>query len=351
MAESSSEKTEPATPKKLRDARKKGQVAQSKDFAPAFIMLFGMLYFWIAGQWMLNMMMEIFIAIPSMQNRPFLAAVSDSVDIVIDTVVAVLLLPFIFLMAITGALAFILQFGFLFVFEPIKPSLEKISFTSGFKRILSAKQFVTTLLSLVKTIVIAIVLAFVIYWGLSELLNEIKQCDVLCQVTIVSDMFMTLIMLVLPLMLVMALMDFLFQKMQFEKEQKMTKEEVKREMKDMYGDPHVRGARDGVRREMNEQDVRSRIKTARLVIVDIGVAVALNYEQDVTPLPLIVAIGKDGMARKMVEIAQIEGVAIVTNSRLVADLLEEGKLDQYIPTSTIDRVAQAMRRTAGDNNE
>ena len=102
----------------------------------------------------------------------------------------------------------------------------------------------------------------------------------------------------------------------------------------------------GIRREMSEQDVRSRIKTARLVIVDIGVAVALHYEQDVTPLPLVVAIGKAGMARTMVEIAQVEDVAVVSDARLVADLIEEGKIDQYIPTSTIDRVAQAMRKTA-----
>ena len=127
----------------------------------------------------------------------------------------------------------------------------------------------------------------------------------------------------------------------------MTKEEVKREMKDMFGDPDVRGAREGIRRELNEQDIASRIKTARIVIIDIGLAIALHYEQDVTPLPLVVAIGKAAMARKMVEIAQVENVAVVSDARLAADLLEEGKIDQYIPTSTIDRVAQAMRKTSG----
>ncbi|MCB1637991.1 MAG: EscU/YscU/HrcU family type III secretion system export apparatus switch protein, partial [Thiothrix sp.] len=69
-------------------------------------------------------------------------------------------------------------------------------------------------------------------------------------------------------------------------------------------------------------------------------------EQDVTPLPIIVAIGKSTMARKMVEIAQVERVPVLTDGRLVQDLLEDGKLDQYIPTSTIDRVAYAMRKTS-----
>lgn len=347
MAESSSDKTEQATPKKLREARKKGQVAQSKDVAPALIMLFGALYFWVAGRWLFQMFIDIFTTIPDLQNRPFIQAVTASLDIILGTVVGVIVLPFVMLMAITGALAFVLQFGFVFAFDPMLPRLEKISFTSGFKRIFSAKQFVSTGLSLVKTLVIAAALFFVVYWGLSELLHEIKQCDVICQVSIVKDMFMTLMMIVLPLMIVMAVLDFIFQKSQFDKDQKMTKDEVKREMKDMYGDPHVKGAREGIRREMSEQDVRTRIKTARLVIIDIGVAVALHYEQDVTPLPLIVAIGKAGMARTMVEIAQIEDVPVISDARLVADLVEEGKIDQYIPTATIDRIAQAMRNTGG----
>ncbi|MGB0846214.1 MAG: EscU/YscU/HrcU family type III secretion system export apparatus switch protein [Thiolinea sp.] len=347
MAESSSEKTEKATPKKLRDARKKGQIARSNDIAPALIMLVAAIYFWLAGQWLFESLIELFVAIPHLQTLPFGQALSASTDLIIKMVIGIILLPFIALMTLAGIFSNILQFGFLFSLDPVMPKLEKISITSGFKRIFSAKQFVNTVFSLVKTLVIAAALFFVVYAGLSELLHEIKQCDVLCQTSIITDMFMTLMMIILPLMIVMAILDFLFQKTQFEKDQKMTKEEVKREMKDMFGDPHVKGAREGIRREMNEQDVKSRIKTARLVIIDIGLAVALHYEQDVTPLPLIVAIGKDAMARKMVEIAQIEDVPVVSDARLVEDLVEEGKIDQYIPTSTIDRVAQAMRKTSG----
>ena len=347
MAESSSEKTEKATPKKLRDARNKGQVAQSKDIAPAFMMLVAAIYFMIMGKWLLGQMIELFVAIPYLQTLPFGQALSAGTDLVVRVVIGTILLPFIALMAITAIFSNILQTGVIFAIDPIMPKLEKISITSGFKRIFSAKQFVNTVFALVKTLVIAAALFFVVRMGLAELLHEIKQCDVPCQASIIADLFMTLMMIILPLMIVMTIMDFLFQKTQFEKDQKMTKEEVKREMKDMFGDPHVKGARDGIRREMNEQDIKARIKTARLLIIDIGKAIALHYEQDVTPLPLIVAIGKDAMARKMVEIAQIEDVPVVSDARLVEDLLEEGKLDQYIPTSTIDRVAQAMRKTSG----
>lgn len=345
MAESSGEKTEDATPKKLRDAKKKGQISSSKDVPPAFIMLVGALYFWLAGAWLLEKLVELFILIPSLQVLPFPQAVGTVSDIMVKLVVGAILLPFIAMVTVTAMLSNILQFGFIFAFDPIMPKLEKISFTSGFKKIFSVKQLVTTVFSLIKTILIALALIYVIRSGIGELLHEVKQCDIPCQVEITSDMFMTLMMIVLPLMMVMAILDLAFQKTQFAKDQRMTKEEVKREMKDMFGDPHIKGARSTIRREMNEQDVRTRLKTARLVIVDIGLAVALHYVQGETPLPIIVAIGKAGMARKMVEIAQIEDVPVVTNRSLAEDLVEEGQIDQFIPATTIDRVANAMRKT------
>ncbi|MEZ5536512.1 MAG: EscU/YscU/HrcU family type III secretion system export apparatus switch protein [Thiolinea sp.] len=342
---SSSEKTEKATPKKLRDAKKKGQVARSNDIPPAFIMLVGTIYFWLAGKWLLGKLVELFILIPGLQTLPFTLAVGSVTDIFVELVVGAIILPFVALITVTGILSNVLQFGVVFAFDPVMPKMSKISFASGFKKIFSVKQLVNTAFSLIKTILTAIALFFVIYMGLGELLHEIHQCDVSCQVSIYSDLFITLMMIVLPLMLIMSILDLAFQKAQFAKDQKMTKDEVKREMKDMFGDPHVRGARDSIRREMNEQDIRTRLKTARLVVIDIGIAVALYYEQGVTPLPVIVAIGKAAMARKMVEIAQIEDVPVVTNRQLAEDLIEEGKIDQYIPASTIDRVAHAMRKT------
>lgn len=346
MADSGSgEKTEKATPKKLRDAKKRGQVARSNDIPPAFVMLVGTIYFWLAGSWMLEKLIELFVLIPGLQTLSFTQAVGNATDIFIELVVGTIILPFAALIIVTGVLSNVLQFGVVFAFEPVMPKLSKISVASGFKRIFSAKQFVNTVFSLIKTFFTALALFYVIYLGLSELLNEVNQCDVLCQVSIFSDLFITLMIIVLPLMLVMAILDLAFQKAQFAKDQKMTKDEVKREMKDMFGDPHIKGARDNIRREMNEQDVRTRMKTARLLVIDIGLAVALYYQQDETPLPVIVAIGKAAMARKMVEIAQTEDVPIVTERQLVEDLIEEGKIDQYIPTSTIDRVAHAMRKT------
>ena len=344
MADSSEDKTEKATPQKLRDAKKKGQVPNSHDVPAAFILVAATIYLWVMSDFILNKLVELYtLSYQLPQASSFKESLSAAIKISLEIGLYTIVLPFVGLAAVMGILGNIVQFGFIFSFDPVIPRLSKVNPGEGFKRIFSLKQLVNTLLSLLKTIVISIALYIVLSIGFTQFMNEIQQCDIPCQKDITAELLKKLMMMILPLIIVLAALDYIFQKIQFEKDQRMTKEEIKREMKESYGDPHVRGARQGMRRELTEQDIHSRIKTSRLMVIDIGLAVALYYEQGVTPLPVIVAIGKAGMARKMVEIAQIENVPIVSDTHLVADLIEEGKIDQYIPASTIDRIAKAMR--------
>ncbi|OQX15855.1 MAG: type III secretion system protein [Thiothrix lacustris] len=345
--DSSQEKTEQPSSRKLEKAREKGQVARSNDVPSALIMLFTVVYFMVAWNWIVDQFKEMFDIVPRLYVMPFAQAVEVGFKTMLESALYGIALPFAMLTVVAGILGNIVQFGFVFSFESVIPNLEKISLSSGFKRIFSAKQFVTTLLSLLKTVIIGAILLMVLRTGLSELLHAIKQCNVECQQAVIEDLTSQLMLYILPMLLFMAVMDFLFQSQQFIKDQRMTKEEVKKEMKDIFGDPHVRAARQGIRRELSEQDIKKRIGTARLVILDMGVAVALQYEAGKTPLPIIVAIGKNNMSRKMAEIATLENVPVVSDPGLVQDLLSEGKLDQYIPEKTIDRVANLLRQTQG----
>lgn len=344
MSGDSSEKTEDATPKKLREARKRGQVPTSKDIPSALILILATIYFWMNWDNMSASLQELFDAVADLMQVSFPQALQASLTLVMEKAVYEIALPFAGIAIAAGILGNIVQFGFIFSFDPVIPKISKINPTDGFKRIFSIKQMVQTLLSLVKTIIIAIVMFYIIYTGMKMLLNETSQCDLLCQKSIVEDLISQMFMLVIPLILVLAILDFIFQHTQFMKEQRMTKEEIKREFKEMFGDPHLMGARRGLRRELAESDVKERIKAARLVVVDIGVAIALHFVQGETPLPIITAIGKGPMARKMMEIAQIEGIPVMEDPRLADLLVEEGKIDQFIPSSSIDQVAQAMRQ-------
>ncbi len=345
--DSSQEKTEQPSSRKLKKAREQGQVARSNDVSSALIMLFTVLYFMLAWDWIMDQFKEMFSIVPRLYTMPFPQAVEIGFKAMFESAMYGIAVPFAMITVVAGILGNMVQFGFVFSFDPVIPKPEKVSLSSGFKRIFSAKQFVTTLLSLLKTIIIGAILLIVLHMGLSELLHSIKQCNVECQQTVVEDLTSQLMLFILPMLLFMAVLDFLFQRQEFIKDQRMTKEEVKKEMKDIFGDPHVRSARQGIRRELSEQDIKKRISTARLVILDMGVAVALQYEAGTTPLPIIVAIGKNNMSRKMAEIAVIENIPLISDPGLVQDLLSEGKLDQYIPEKTIDRVANLLRQHQG----
>ncbi|MFN3785333.1 MAG: flagellar biosynthesis protein FlhB [Thiothrix sp.] len=343
--DSSQEKTEQPTARKLEKARERGQVARSNDVPTALILLLTVLYFWLAWDWLVQHFKDMFDIVPRLYAMPFPQAMQTGLLAILDHTMWTIAVPFAMIAFVGGILGNVIQFGILFAIDPIIPNLSKVSLSSGFKRIFSAKQVVTTLLALLKTLVLAAVLWVVIRIGLSEFLHPVSQCDVACQQTVVESLTRLFILITVPLLLVIAVLDYLFQHQQFIKEQRMTKAELKRELKDIFGDPHVRGARNSLRREMAEQDIQKRIRTARLVIIDMGLAVALQYEQGVTQLPILVAIGKGNMARKMAEIATLENVPIVSDPALVQDIVSEGKIDQYIPEKTINKVATLLHQT------
>ncbi len=344
--DSAQEKTEKATPRKLEKAREKGQIARSSDVAPVFMLATAILYLWLTWDSMMKEIYGMFLLVPQLYAMEFGRALQIGMEKILLHAMVALAIPFAMVMMMAGLVGNLIQTGFVFAVDPVLPDMDKINPASGLKRMFSAKQFVTTLLSLIKTLILALILLWILRTGMKELFHAVEQCDVECQQSIVAWLTRKLIFIILPLLIVMAVLDYLFQRAQFLKEQRMTKEEIKHEMKDAFGDPHVRGARHGIRRELAEQDIQQRIRTARLLIIDMGMAVALHYEPGVTPLPIIVAIGRGMMSQKMVEIATKENVPVASNPSLVQTLVDEGKLDQYIPENTISRVAQLMRQTA-----
>lgn len=343
--DSSQEKTEEATPRKLEKSREQGQVPRSNDPPSALILLFAVIYMWLAWDWIQDQLKQMIDIVPQLYTMNFHQAMLTGFGAIMQHAMLIIVLPFTLIAAVAGILGNIVQFGFVFSIDPIIPRPNKISPSQGIKKVFSVKQVVTTLLSLLKTIVVAVILFFVLRTGMQEMLHEISQCDVQCQKQVIEYLIRQMMLFIVPVLLFIAILDYLFQHMQFMKEQRMTKEEIKREMKDIYGDPHVRSARQSIRKELSEQDIGERIKTSRVVILDMGMAVALHYEEGTTPLPLIVAIGKGMMAQRMVEIANKENVPLVSNPELAQELVDTGQIDDYIPEETIDQVAKIMYQT------
>ncbi|MCK5727239.1 MAG: EscU/YscU/HrcU family type III secretion system export apparatus switch protein [Thiotrichaceae bacterium] len=342
MSGDKSSKTEEPTPKKLQDARKKAQVARSEEFVPLMMIILGVFYFWYSWDWFSSTLQAYISSVGVYAyDRDFNSALDLSLSLWLDVVILKIMLPFTGLMLVAGIMGNLVQFGFLFSLDPIKPKPEKVNPIAGFKRIFSMKQVIKTLLSILKIVTMSIIVIFIVRTAISEYMHDIGQCDLNCQFAVFTYMLKKMMFILIPILILMVMMDFIFQKMQFRKDQRMSKDEIKREYKNMEGDPEIKGERKSEQRRLLEQDVKDQIRQSRVVIAGMRKTAALMYEEGMA-LPILLAIGRDRMSLQMVQIAKKEGIPVVADPALVNMLEEDGILDQYIPSSAIKRVARAM---------
>ena len=343
MSGDKSSKTEEPTDKKLRDARKKGQVARSEEFVPLMMIILGVFYFWYSWDWFSSTLQNYMSSVANYgYNRDFKSALDTSLSLWLDVVIIKIMLPFTGLMLIAGIMGNLVQFGFLFSMDPIIPKPEKINPIAGFKRIFSMKQVIKTLLSILKIVTMSIIVIFIVRTAISEYMHDVGQCEIHCQFAVFTYMLKKMMLILIPILILMVMMDFIFQKIQYRKDQRMSKDEIKREYKSMEGDPEIKGERKSEQRRLLEEDVKEQIQQSRVVIAGMRKTVALMYEEGMA-LPVLLAIGRDRMSIKMIQIAKKEGVPVVSDPALVNLLEEEGVIDQFIPSSAIKRVARAMQ--------
>ncbi len=345
MSEDKDSKTEEPTFQKLKKAREKGQVARSEEFAPTFMFIFAVMYFWFGWDWLFGNIKELLTSIPFIYTMDFKLAFSNIIDAVMTKVIYSIVLPFSIMMLIAGIVGNILQTGFVFSVDLIAPHGEKIDPFKGFGRIFSVKQVIKTLFSALKIIGMSIIIVYVVRMGIGEYMHSISQCNIECQMLVFQSLLKKIIVILLPILIIVAAMDFMFQKSQFLKDQRMTKDEVKREFKNQEGDPEIKGARRAVQREMAAQDITLKVKDSKVLIAGINLVVAIKYDDEL-PLPILLAIGKDRMSFKMIEIANKEKVKIIADPELAGKLSNEGRIDQYIPSSTIQEVARVIQQAS-----
>jgi len=144
--------------------------------------------------------------------------------------------------------------------------------------------------------------------------------------------------------IIIAAVDYAFTKSQFIKQQKMSKDEVKREYKEGEGDPQIKGMRKQLHQELLAESAVDRSRKASVLVTNpTHVAVAVHYEREKTPLPVITAMGTDLLARRMMAAAEAAGVPVMRNVPLARGLLEQGSVDQYIPSELIEAFAEILR--------
>lgn len=341
MAGSSGEKTELPTPKKERDAREKGQVAKSQD-AVMTISLFSVIaYIW--GTWDATnaRFIGMFDQVATLAKADFSTNVLNAVT-VIAVEICWVMLPILGVAILTGVAANYFQIGALFSFDSITPKGERISPAAGFKRIVSMKSLVELLKTMAKIVVLTVLLYFVIRDAIAPYTNSL-ECGLACMGTItVSSLGLTLTYSGLAF-IVVALIDFVYQRRTHTKSLMMTKDEVKREYKESEGDPHIKGKRRQLAQEfaMGDGGVAARKGTA-VVVNPTHFAVVIDYSPDRMPLPIVTAKGRNLHAHYLRGQAEEAGVPIFHNVPLARALYADAELYEPIPDELFDAVAEVL---------
>ncbi len=338
-------KTEKATPKKRRDERKKGNVMMSKDVV-AVVTLIGTLVMLrmmggIVTEQADNMFRTCFGYIVGVKPAAMPDILRQLSYFCVRTVVFVAG-PFLLVTAVLAIAATFAQTRLLVSAESLKPKFNRISPLQGFKRLFSLRSVVEALKGLLK---IAILLYLIYDYFQEATLSFVRFLDMeigaACSV-LMDDIF-SLIFRVVIAFAALAGADYLYQWWDYERQLKMSKQEVKEEYKQTEGDPQVKGKIKQIQRQRAQQRMMQQVPGADVVIRNpTHVAVALRYKPDKDDAPVVVAKGLDELALRIVSVAEENGVAVIENVPLARGLYADAPLGQMIPMEFYGPVAEVL---------
>lgn len=342
------EKTEQATPKKLRDARKKGQVAKSQDFSSAFTFIVSISATLFLSSYIYDQLSSYIInTFKSISDVDGLHERIPALMIQVITVICNTSLPIALLTTMTGIIVGFVIVGPLFSLEAMKPDIKKLNPISNIKNMFKFKTIFELIKSILK-ITGALILIYTAVWSSIPEIVATATLSVYGTALVFHDFLVKIIIRVGIFFLLIAIADLIYQKRNFAKEMKMEKYEVKQEFKDTEGDPHIKGKRRQAAQEIAYQEGPRAVKRARAVVTNpIHIAVALSYSEKTEPAPRILVMGRGITADQIVKLAVEYNVPIMRNVALAQTLFEKGELYQYIPEETYEAVAEILRWLEG----
>ncbi|NOI80706.1 EscU/YscU/HrcU family type III secretion system export apparatus switch protein [Vibrio tubiashii] len=341
----SGEKTEQPTPKKLRDARQKGQVAKSQEIVSSSLILVLIAVLFAFSDYYLEHISALLLLPSELAYQGFQDALLD-VAISIAKEMAYLLAPIILVAALVAVFANMGQFGFLFTGESVKPEIKKVNPVEGAKRIFSLKSVIEFIKSILKVSLLSCIIWVTLRGNLNTLL-QVPTCGLNCVPTIAGVLIKQLMIISSVGFIVIATADFAYQKYDHTKKLKMTKDEVKREYKEMEGSPEIKSKRRQLHQELQASNQRENVKRSNVLVTNpTHIAIGLYYKKGETPLPIITLKETDAMAKRMIKFAQEEGIPVMQKVPLARALYADGQLDQYIPGDLIEATAEILRWVA-----
>lgn len=336
------EKTEEASPQKLKQARDKGQVAKSQDAIQAmgFIIVFATVALTL-GSTTDRMRKFLYASLDSAVRR------GDDLPTVLDVAnealwaTLIASLPALGAAFIAGVAANAMQVGVMFTVEPLKPDIKKLNPVDGFKNLFSKKKLVESLKQVIKFTLVS----YVAYGALEESMREIvlaARLDLWTGVYVGGQIMYNIAIRVAFLFVIIAAADFFWQRHVFNKDMMMSKYDVKQEYKQSEGDPHQKAERKALAEELILHGSQQSVQNADAVVVNPAhIAVAIKYDREKGGAPKIVAKGMRKNAEAIKEIARQAGVPILRNVPL-AQALNKLDLEEEIPEELYEAVAEVL---------
>ena len=338
------EKTEKATPKKRQDARKKGQVLKSQDVTAAFLLLLTFMFLYFYAPFMLEGIFGFLTQslIRNLNIETLNAGVVQEMYTEMIKEMAVIALPIMIVAMIAGIGANYLQFGFLFSTETLKIDLKKMDPIKGIKKVISLRSIINLVKSLLKVSFIGTVTTVIIIINLEEVLALALHSPWESLTTVAKLAGMMGIAASLMLVFI-ALLDYLYEKYEYEKNLKMSKQDIKDEYKNSEGDPLIKSKIKQRQREMAMRRMMSEVPNADVVITNpTHYAIALKYDEANMDAPKVVAKGTDFVAQKIKLIAKEHDVIMVENRPLARAMYDQVEIGDAVPEEFFKAVAEVL---------
>jgi type III secretion protein U len=335
------EKTEQPTEKRLRDARRDGDVAKSHDLSQTATTLVWMLVLVGMSGYFAD---RVSALVEHAWSRVSLESPNALREIGWDAALTVLLLTVIplTLVGVCGALVEFLQAGAVFAPKRIAPQGSRLSPASGLQRIVSMDNLFEIVKSLAKTAILAVLIVLLIRQHLPDIL-ELPAAGIAAYVGLDRRLILSLCAWIVVLFAFVSIGDRLFQGFAHRKRLRMSKHEVRRERKEEDGDPHTRGQRKRLHRRWATQNARDAAREATALVVNpTHIAVAILYDVERTAVPMITAKGEGNLAQLMRREAEEAGVPVIRDVPLARALNFYGEEDDLIPEEYFEAVAEVI---------
>ncbi len=337
------EKTEKATPQRRQESKKKGQVAKSQEVPAALIMLGGFLLLQFMGEGMLEGLLAIF----RLHFNEYIGweLTPQTIQTLFKEVTFQtfkMMLPLAVVALVFGVLGNYVQIGTLFTTEPLKMKLEKINPIQGAKKIFSLRSIVELFKSLIKIMIISVAALSVLWKGKDELFL-LSQKSIGQSLSYLAGLTFQMGLAAAITLLCLAILDYMYQKFEFEKSIRMSKQDIQDEMKKSEGDPLIKSKIKEKQRQLGMNRMIQELPKADVLITNpTHYAIALQYDPETMGAPMVIAMGKDHLALKIKEKAKELNIVMMENKPLARALYHQVDIGDYVPEDLFQAVAEVL---------